>query len=53
MAPHAEKSVCPGTSLSNDLFVENEIQIGQLGEDRQGIFVSFSALSFECCVCIL
>lgn len=27
--------------MSNDFFAENEIQIGELGEDGQGIFVSF------------
>lgn len=33
-----KKSGCPGTLVSNDFFAENEIQIGELGEDRQGFF---------------
>lgn len=36
-----KRSVVPGTFLSNYFFAENEIQIGELREDRQGIFVSF------------
>lgn len=41
MALCARKYVCPGTVfLNNDFIVENEIQIGELMEDKQGIFVS-------------
>lgn len=41
MALRAKRCGSPGTPVRNDFFAENEIQIGELGEDRQGIFVSF------------
>lgn len=43
--PCVQENVCPGTVfLNNNFIVENEIQIGEPMEDKQGIFVSLWAL---------